>query len=76
MTTSQATIKRDWYSRMKRPVEKLRRRPLLGSLHTIRIFLKTDIFFFAVLAFRPHVTGVFGAPKTQVFENGPRSGVF
>ena len=38
MTTSQATIKGDWYSRMKRSVEKLRRRPLLGSLHTIRIF--------------------------------------
>ena len=52
MTTSQATIKGDWYSRMKRSVEKLRRRPLLGSLHTIRIFLKKDIFFFAVLAFR------------------------
>ena len=36
--SSQATIKGDWYSRMKRSVEKLRRRPLLGSLHTIRIF--------------------------------------
>ena len=73
MTTSQATIKGDWYSRMKRSVEKLRRRSLLGSLHTIRIF-----FFFAVLAFCPHVTGVFGhqkcrfsrmVPGVEFFEN-------
>lgn len=29
-----------------------------------------------MLTFRLHVNGVFLAPKTQVFENGPQSGVF
>ena len=41
----------------------------------IRIFLKSEIFF-SVLTFRLHVNGVFLAPKTQVFENGSRSGDF
>ena len=39
-------------------------------------FLKTEIFFpVLVFAFRPHVNGVFGHQKTQVFENVPQSGV-
>ena len=70
MTTSQATIKGDWYSRMKRSVEKLRRRPLLGSLHTIRIFFSRRFSLLSTCSRR------FRAPKMQVFENGPWSGVF
>ena len=41
-----------------------------------RDFFENEDFFPSVLAFLPQVNGVFGAPNTQVFENGPQSGFF
>lgn len=43
----------------------------LTPFSRIRIFLKMEIFLFA-LAFLPHVKGVFEDQKTQVFKNGPQ----